>query len=357
MITNSTATSICANLIVKNEVHVIQRCLDSLAPFVNAFCIIDTGSIDGTDSFIAQYLASKKLLLHRRPWVNFGHNRQEALELARPFGDYILFMDADDVLIGPENFIWPTLTLAGYQLPIHYGDTRYARCALVKASAPWRWEAPVHEYLTSDIPLTQGSLKEPYIKVMHDGARSKDPATYLKDIELLKAAEPTPRNIFYLAQSFKDSRQTEKALETYQRRAAMEGWEEEGWYASYEVARMKEALNFASHEVTGAYLAAFQRRPTRAEPLYHLSRFHRLRNEFALAHLVAQRAKDIPLSSDLLFVDSSVYEWRCLDEYATSAYYVGDKEGGRKALERLIFEAKVPTTELPRLAKNLEFFV
>ena len=37
--------------------------------------------------------------LHERPWVDFGHNRQEALLLAKGKGDYLLFLDRDERLV------------------------------------------------------------------------------------------------------------------------------------------------------------------------------------------------------------------------------------------------------------------
>ena len=37
-------TSLCLNMIVKNEAHVIRRCLDSVRPFVSHWVIVDTGS-------------------------------------------------------------------------------------------------------------------------------------------------------------------------------------------------------------------------------------------------------------------------------------------------------------------------
>lgn len=353
-------TTICANLIVKNESHCIRRCLDSLAPYVNSFCIVDTGSTDGTQEIIKTY---PNAVLYEQPWVNFGWNREQALAFAQDLfltassqSNCILFMDADDVLQAPPGFQWPELTLPGYTLPIHYGDTKYSRCCLVRADAPWRWEGAVHEFLTSDVPLEQGVLTEPHIVVMHDGARSKDPDTYKKDAALLEIAEPTPRNIFYLAQSYRDSGQNEKALATYQRRAAMLGWEEEGWYSTYEVAKLMERLDEESWKVIGAYLMCHQRRSSRAEPLFNLSRYCRLKGWMSLAYLFAREAASIPQPGDKLFVDSSVYDWRALDELGMSAYYVEKFEGGRVANERLLREGKLPASELLRVQKNLSFY-
>ena len=41
-------STICLNMIVKNEAPVIGRCLASVLPFVDRWVIVDTGSTDGT---------------------------------------------------------------------------------------------------------------------------------------------------------------------------------------------------------------------------------------------------------------------------------------------------------------------
>lgn len=347
-------------MIVKNEAPVIRRCLDSLKPYVDWFVIVDTGSTDGTQEIVRQHYPNATLFGY--PWVNFGVNRQQALERARESGcEYILFMDADDTLhsIQAHHSIFQNLTLAGYRLPIHYGDTHYTRCCLVRSDAPWFWNGVVHEYLDSPVALTQGDLTDPFIIVHHDGARSKDPTTYLKDIdaleEALKADPNNARNVFYLAQSYKDAGKPESAHARYRKRAGMVGWEEEGWYAEFEAAKLTEQLGCSSHETTGAYLAAFQRRPTRAEPLYYLAKYHRCKNEHHIAYLVASRGVQIPKPADALFVNASVYEWRMLEEKALSAYYVGEIGEGRLILEGLI-QRNIPEADKQRMIENLRWY-
>ena len=51
--------SICLNMIVKNEAHVIARCLASARPLVDAWCIVDTGSSDGTQDKVRELMAGQ----------------------------------------------------------------------------------------------------------------------------------------------------------------------------------------------------------------------------------------------------------------------------------------------------------
>ena len=94
------------NMIVKNEAHVIERCLATVKPWIDHWVIVDTGSTDGTQEVIRNFLRDIPGTLHERPWVDFSHNRNEALELARPTADYLLFIDADETLAMPAGFRW-----------------------------------------------------------------------------------------------------------------------------------------------------------------------------------------------------------------------------------------------------------
>ena len=92
--------------------------------------------------------------------------------------------------------------------------------------------------------------------------------------------------------------------------------------------------------------------PQRAEPLCQLARHYRLKTDYALAHLFANQAMAIPRPSDILFLDDSVYDWRALDEYAISAYYVGNFGEGLIANDRLLDEGKLPISERRRVEAN-----
>lgn len=352
--------TLCLNMIVKNEAPVIERCLASVLPFVDAWVIVDTGSTDGTQSMIRELARSKAGELHERPWVSFGHNRSEALELARGKADYLFFIDADEILSVPPSFDFAALNGDGYYISCEYAGTTYGRCALVSAALPWRWQGVVHEYLTCEQPFTLRTLAGPTIVVAHDGARSSDPLTFLKDAALLeKALSRDPnnaRNVFYLAQSYRDAGELLRSRDLYRRRAEMGGWDEEVWFSLYQAAMLEERLGAEAPLVSAAYLRAFQYRPTRAEPLVALASFHRRHGEYAIAFIYAQQAVACPPPSDLLFVEVAVYRWRALDELSVSAFYAGRLDEGRAAILRLVLEGRIPDAERVRILKNRQFY-
>ena len=352
---------ICLNMIVKNEAHIIGRCIESVRPFVDRWVIVDTGSTDGTQDLVRSGLADIPGELYERPWRDFGHNRTEALALARNKGDYLLFIDADELLQAPDGFEWPDLVQDAYYLHLEYSGTTYSRGGVVSTRLDWRWTGMIHEYLTCTASVQFTQLEWPRIVVSHDGARSRDPSTYERDAAILERAlteEPgNTRNMFYLAQSYRDAGLQEKARDAYRRRATMGGWEEEVWYSLYEIGRLSERMSATVTEVQGAYLAAYQFRPQRAEPLYQLARYHRERREFALAHLFSRHAVAIPRPADRLFVDDDIYRWRTLDELSVAASWVSALSEGRQAIERLVSEGNVPSSERPRVEGNLRFYL
>ena len=136
----------------------------------------------------------------------------------------------------------------------------------------------------------------------------------------------------------------------------MQGWDEETWQALYQAAQLVERLGRPPAEIERAYLEAYNARPTRAEPLVQLARWHRLRNEFALAYLFARAAVALPRPADNLFVEDAVYAWRALDELAIAAWHAGFRSEGKIAAKRLLDESVFPPSERPRMEQNYKWY-
>jgi glycosyltransferase involved in cell wall biosynthesis len=332
-------------------------------PFIHHWVIVDTGSTDGTQDIIRRHLADLPGELHERPWKNFGHNRTEGLELARGKADYILIMDADEVLEVPAGYRLPELESEQYMLLHRHGsstETGWELGTLVKATLPWRYEGVLHEHIACDTPHRRTSLRGPIVWGYFDSARNVDPQKkYANDARILEEAlrdEPdNARYVFYLGQSYRDCGELDKAIEAYARRALMGGWEEEVYYALLQVAVLGQRAKRDPTSVVAAFLRAYQYRPTRAEALVELAAHHRGTHEWALAELYARAAISIPMPPDILFVDASVYEWRVLDELAIATYYTKKYEESAALNRRLLSEGKLPAVQRARVEENLEF--
>ncbi len=356
--------SVCLSMIVKDEAHVLRRCLDSVRPLIDAWCVVDTGSTDGTQALVREVLGELPGALHERPWRDFGFNRTEALALARPWADYALLIDADEVLECEAGYAWPALSADGYLTP-HRGQrstTSFYRMQLVKSAVPWRYVGVLHEVITCDTPHHKEKL-EGILCVGHfDSARNRGDtrAKYARDAEVLGAAlreEPdNARYQFYLAQSHRDAGDGEAAIVAYRRRAAMGGWEEEVWYSLYQVGLLSERAERHA-EAVHAWLEAFACRPTRREPLLELARHYRAAKQYAAAYLFAKRAVAIPRPDDILFLEESAYEWRADDELSVAAYWVGEYRESLDHADRALRSETLPAEQRPRIEENRQFAV
>src|SRR5271170_6187086 len=249
---NGAGQIICLNMIVKNEASVIRRSIASARPIIDHWVIVDTGSTDGTQEIIRECLRDLPGELHERPWRDFAHNRTEALELARGNADYTLIIDADDALEIPPEIQLPELTADAYSIEIRDAALRYRRPQMVRSALPWRYEGVLHEFLTCEGAQPVKPLDGLVMRRNHDGARRLDPITYRRDARVLEDALATEvsdflrsRYTFYLAQSYRDCGEKEKALENYVARAELGFWDQERFVSLYRVAQLKADLGYA----------------------------------------------------------------------------------------------------------------
>jgi glycosyltransferase involved in cell wall biosynthesis len=338
-------------MIVRNEAPVIERCLASVRPLLDYWVVIDTGSSDGTQDIVRRCLADVPGELIERPWVDFAHNRTEAFGYACERADYVLVIDADEVLLIEPGFTAAALTADSYRLESVYGGQVYARTQLLRSGLPWRYVGVVHEYPYCDQAGHAPVLDGLRVRVFHDGARARDPLTYRRDALRLEAAlleDPgNPRTVFYLAQSYRDTGDNELAIRNYQARARLGGWQDEVWYALYQVARLREVMGHPWGEVLDDYLAAYELQPGRAEPLYRLGMHYARKGADVPALLFLAKARDIPRpDSDHLFVDADVYDYRLPFEYAAACGRSGKYAEAIAGWNRLLRERGLPAERI-----------
>jgi len=356
--------TICLNMIVKNEARTIRRCLASVRPFIDSWVIVDTGSTDDTRQVIADALADLPGEVFERPWLDFGSNRSEAIELARGRADYLLVIDADEVMTVEAGFTLPPLERDAYEVlhRIKQDGPSFQLVSVFAAHLPWRFDGPMHEVLVCDAPFTPGRISDACIVGMFDSARNQvDTRTkYLGDAAVLEAAlarQPDhPRHTYYLAQSYRDAGELDKAIEFYERRAGLGGWDEEVWSAMYEAGSLRLRAGHSVAAVSAALLVAYQTRPTRAEPLVLLAMLHRTRQEHALAHLYATKAAAMPRPDDRLFLNEAVYAWQALDEQAVAASWLGLYGEALRICDRLLAKPGLPESERRRICDNRDAF-
>lgn len=356
--------TLCA--IVKNEAHCVTKLLDSVKDVVDNFVIVDTGSTDNTVQILKQWPSpGTSFVVHSRPWKDFGHNRSEALALARqsnPDG-YTLMLDADEQLIIESNKRFETDNPADvYTLTIKLGGTVYRRRMLFSNKKPWAYKGVIHETAVCEGAVTQAHWPAWRVHSVHAGARSRDPHTYRRDAATLQAAlidEPdNSRYVFYLAQSYHDSQDWLLSKRYYTQRLGMGGWADEIWFSYYRLGLIaRQQAGGLCPEAIGLLLQAHNYDPSRAEPSYALGMMYQQLKAWPLAYLFLKVAAHTPYpEGSRLFVDHEMYAWRAAMEYAVAAYYVADYKGAMAANEGLLKQGSaLPESVRGQVLKNQTF--
>ncbi|MBE7198501.1 MAG: glycosyltransferase [Parafilimonas terrae] len=321
--------TICLSMIVKNEAHVIRRCLDTVRPLIDHWVIVDTGSTDGTQDAIRAAMSDLPGTLVERPWVDFATNRTEALRLARPTADYTLIIDADDELIIPEKFELPRLDQAGYLFKIIDQNTEFTRIQLVSNQLDWRYRGAVHEFLECpgdpETPLLPLSMR-----YGGDGARHRDPDTEERDIAVMErvlASETDPflisRYMFYLARSYRDIGEQHKAIEFFLRRADLGFGEDEVYLSLLEAALLMEKMGAPEETLLKLFDGAISICPHRAEARHAASQFCRRRGKFEAGYRYGEAGIDLPLPEQGISINTWIYAYGMREEFAVNAFHVG----------------------------------
>jgi len=364
-------------MIVKDEEHVIERCLESIYKYIDYWVICDTGSTDKTKEVIQNFFDKKKIPgeIVDIPWEGFGKSRTKALECAEGKMEYAWMIDADDSVAGTP-IIPKNMNADAYNLKIKRGDYTWFRNHIFRLESKWRYEGVLHEYATCDAMDANNQVVikldgNYHIEARTEGGRNVDVTPqekYLKDAEVLLDAltnENSPyyepdnsRYLFYLAQSYFDCQEWELSKEWYIKRAQAGGWEEEVFYSMYRVGVLNCILERPWNEIQDAFLQAWSYRPCRAEPLHQISRLYRQNGNPRLGYLFAKQALSIPYpENDILFLTHDVYDWQCLDEIAACAFYLHNYDEGLAACKLLLENPRFPKEHHTRTKENMNHYI
>lgn len=222
--------SLC--MIVKNEERFLRTCLESAREVVDEMVVVDTGSTDRTVE-IAQEMGA---LVSHFDWTgSFSEARNFAL--AQATGDWILILDADEVL-APETAVnirellklqQPQLT--GYQLKIRnfnkveneVDTVEHYMLRLFPRHPDLHFTGYIHEQL---VPRREGVVFErmaaPDLLILHYGYTGELMAErdkYLRNLELIQASllqEPqNPFHSFNLGLTHRVNQENEAALSAF----------------------------------------------------------------------------------------------------------------------------------------------
>lgn len=190
--------SLC--MITRDEAELLPRCLESVRGIVDEIIVVDTGSADATVEVAQQYGA----VIGHFVWCeDFAAARNSSLELAT--GDWILVLDADEVLLGQAGkalreamngeagaFLLPVENLTGLGLEAERHTVWLLR--LFRNHPAIRFAGRVHEQVTSSLEALGLAIGHCPAPIRHDGylqARIAERDKYDRNLKILESTLET----------------------------------------------------------------------------------------------------------------------------------------------------------------------
>lgn len=370
---------LCLNMIVKNESKIITRLFDSVIDIIDCYCICDTGSTDNTVELITDYFLKHgkpgKVIVE--PFKNFEHNRTFALQACKDstntgsiLTDYVLLMDADMVLMkGPgfnlDKFKDQLLTADVFHL--FQGNDRfsYKNVRIVKNNMGIKYWGVTHEVISTPDGTHYSQIERNilFIDDIGDGGAKSD--KFERDIRLLtQGLVEKPNNdryTFYLANSYRDNGNREKAIEMYKKRIEIGGWFDEVWHSYYSIGRCYNWLG-QPHSAIAYWLLAYDYFPKRLENIYEIIHHYRNESKHKLAYefykIAQEQLRNVDKSKiDYLFLQNDIYDYKIDYEYSIVGYYYNPENIDLTALSMSVMAARnIEDSILKNVMSNYKFY-
>lgn len=342
-------TTICLNMIVKNESHIIKKTLINIINCVKIdyWVICDTGSSDNTIEIIEEFFEELNIPgeIHKHVWKDFSHNRNLSLKQAYNKSDYLFIFDADDEIHG--NFKLPTEFKYDNYMVIFGGGYSYRRTAIINNRKKWKYFGVLHEVIIGQEEMTDAdTITGDYHFISgRNGSRSMNVNKYHEDAILLENAFDTTneawikeRYAFYCAQSYKDAKIFDEAIKWYKKTLELHGWNQEKFYASYMIGVLEENKNNLISAIS-YYLLSLTYDKTRWEGLYSALQLLLKTNQYNLASILVNGIElnnlINPRDGSYLFINDSIHDYKMYILIIIIAFKTNNIEQGRRAQLKL----------------------
>jgi len=363
--------SICLNMIVKNESHVIIKTLINLCSYINFsyWVICDTGSTDNTKELIADFFKEKGIKgeLYDHEWKDFGHNRSLALECAYNKTDLLFIFDADDEIVG--NLVLPN-TFDCDRYTFTFGkDFVYVRPLLINNRKKWGFKGVLHEFLIDLEPVncTKYFEGDYYINSGRNGSRSNNPNKYIDDATILKKAHYdvlesdynlSCRYAFYCAQSFKDSgeKYVNDAIEWYKKCLGLKMWTQEQYISCLTIGDLYSRQNDMSNALKYWYKTV-EFDSERLEGIINAMNYLRSDGQNLLVNALYHKFKNYNKKlQGKLFTFDSVYKDQLEYNNTIAAFYVNDKISGYECSKKIFLNNELSYNLMKLSISNFQFY-
>jgi glycosyltransferase involved in cell wall biosynthesis len=290
---------VSACLIVRNESARIRQCLQSIRPYVEEICVVDTGSTDGTWDLlradfqrsglvdkVSQFLDCNEEPSIHSPIADFSKAREESFKLATQ--PWVVWVDGDDVLINAQNLEnvckqYEHLENVLVMFPYEYSHDHHGNCTcrhyrerLIKGAKNGKWLGPVHEVWVPDpgfhiVPACDEVVWYHKREGKVDSVSNRNLRILEKWLKDNDGPNVDARMLYYTALEYGQTGNLAKSIEFHMRYVEKSGWDDEKCLSMLDLARHHQTLGNYERAVEWATKAMLVKENWR-EPRFSLSR-------------------------------------------------------------------------------------
>lgn len=294
-------------IMVKNGGPQFEDMLKKNMPIIDRWTILDTGSTDNTIEIINKTLVGvKEGELYQEPFINFRDSRNRCLDLAGKECKFILTLDDTYVIDGNLkeflNIVRGDQFSSSFTLYIQSDDTEYGSNRIIKSDSNLRYIHKIHEVITDKdninvvIPINKAKILDGRFDYMEERTHNRKQLDLKLLYEELEEDTNNPRTYYYLAQTYNQLKEYEKAFQFFIKRCAFinSGFLQERVDAAFEAARLANfQLNKPWEECLSLYEKAFKIDESRPETQYFIGIHYYLEGDYAKSYTYLKKGFEI----------------------------------------------------------------
>ena len=371
--------SICFATMCKNEENCIRDTLENIYKYIDYWIISDTGSTDNTCKIIKDFFKEKNIPgeLHHDEWISFDKNKTKLFNYCYKKTDYILHLDADDLLEGDFEFKDEDAGKIKYNCLCKRGSSSSITFQVIfmfNNHYHWKFCGVAHTIIRcldnhDNIPDGYFIDRNFYLNSRDKGNRSLDSEKYYKDAIILSKQffdtlidDPdnlNSRSVFYTAQSYFDCQKYEESAKWYSLYTKLNNtWIEETFESYLRLGLIYRILKYNNDLISQMYMMAINIFNDRAEPYLELGTFYNQNRDFQKAYDLLIKAKEISFEEVkkkyLLYINSKSYGKYINDELSVSCYWIGKYNYSINLIEEIINDLDFKEHR-ERLFQNLHY--
>ena len=362
---------ICYTMIIKNGGPLLEQVLTENLSIIDRWCILDTGSTDGSQEIIKRVLKDKKGTLYEEPFVNFKVSRNRCLDLASQTCKFILILDDTYAMRGDLRSFLTEIRgdqfSDSFSLMIQSDDTEYYSNRIIKSNTNLRYIHTIHEVITDKfnknvtVPPNRAIIfdhRAEYMETRTNDRKQFDLQLLFKEFE----DDPNdPRALYYIAQTYGCIGDEVNKAKYFELRINhhIEGYFQEKIDACFELARCynfkidcftKLPLNNNFSEkcwkrCEELYLQAFELDKNRPDSLYFIGIHYYLKHDYNTAYNFFKQAFNVGYPINSQYSLKPTLSFHFLPKFLTECcYLMEDYQTGLESAKLFLTSSKFNKT-------------